>query len=100
IVIRDAELVRAVYRNGGTGAWSPTIYRGSLHVTLTSEAVVPTTTQTYQLDIDLPGIDFLMMPVPVQGVQLFLANLSAQVTLGSSGSDTFSMTLVNGVASY
>ncbi len=99
-VIRDPALIRAVYRNGGTGAWSPTIFRGHLHVSLLSTGLVPATTQPYQLDMDFPGIDFMAMPVPLNGAQLIRANLTAQVSLGTSGADTFAFTLINGVASY
>jgi hypothetical protein len=98
-VIRDPALIRAVYRNGGTSAWSPTIFRGHLHITLTSTDVIPSTTQNYQLDIDFPGIDFMAMPTPQQGASLIRATLSAQVSLGTNN-DRFSMTLINGVASY
>lgn len=100
IVIRDPALIRAVYRNGGTSTWSPTIFRGHLHIDLNTNAVVPTTTEQYKLSIDLPGIDFLAMPVSLNGASLIRASLSAQVSLGTSGADTFSMTLINGVASY
>lgn len=100
LVIRDPALRRAVYQNGGTSQWSPTLYRGHLHLTLPSNAVVPTTTQIYQLDIDLPGIDFLMMPITMSGGELMRASLSANVSLGPSGGDTFTFTLVNGTASY
>lgn len=98
-VIRDPNLVRAVLRNGGTSAWSPTVFRGHLHITLTSTDVIPSTTQNYSLDIDFPGVDFMTMPVPLQGASLIRATLSAQVSLGTNN-DRFSMTLVNGVASY
>lgn len=100
LIIREPDIIRAVYRNGGSGAWSPTIYRGHLHLTLSSTQNITGTTQPFQLDMDFPGIDFLMAPVPVAGGQLLRANLSAQVSLGPSGADTFSMTLVNDVASY
>ncbi len=100
LVIRDAALRRAIYQNGGTSAWSPTIYRGHLHLTLASNALIAATTQPYQLDIDLPGIDFLMMPITMTGGELIRASLSANVSLGPSGGDTFTFTLVNATASY
>jgi hypothetical protein len=53
-VIRDAALIRAVYRNGGSGAWSPTIFRGHMTLTLNSSQLVGATTQPYQMIIDLP----------------------------------------------
>lgn len=99
ITVRDAALVRAVYRNGGTSAWSPTMYRGHLTLTLNSPTVIGATTQAYQLVIDIPGMDFLMMPISMSGAQLIRANLSGQVTLGSAG-DQFTFTLINSVASY
>lgn len=102
IVIRDMELYKAVYLNGGSipGSWSATIYRGHLNILLTSTAVIGSTTQPYTLEVELPGLDFLMMPISLQGADLVRATLSSQVTLGPSGSDTYTMTLVNGVASY
>lgn len=100
IVVRDPALVRSVYRNGGSGAWSPTIFRGHLTLTLNSTQNVGATTQPYQCVIDMPGIDFLMMPVPISGGQLVRANLSAQISLGSSGADTFTITLINGTSAY
>ena len=99
IIIRDPDLVRAVYQNGGTGAWDPTVYRGHLNLTFNSSAVVPSTTQPYQFIIDLPGIDFLMMPVSLSSNQLIRATLSANVTLGAAN-DQYAFTLINGTASY
>lgn len=102
IVVRDTALYRAVYLNGGAGAqaWSPTIYRGNLLVTLTTSTNIPTTTQPYSLTLNFPGLDFMMMPIQLSGANLVRATLSTQVTLGPSGSDRFSATLINGVASY
>jgi hypothetical protein len=99
ITLRDPDLVRAVYRNGGTSAWSPTMYRGHLTLTLTSSSNIAGTTQPYSLEIDMPGIDFLMMPISMSGGQLIRANLSAQVTLGDAG-DQFTFTLINATPSY
>lgn len=100
VTIRDTALIRAVYRNGGTSAWSPTVYRGHLNLVLTALSNVPTTTVPYTLTIDIPGMDFLMMPLPMSGANLLRATLSARVSLGPSGTDTFTFTLRNGVASY
>jgi len=102
LIIRDTALFQAVYQNGNSipGAWSPALYRGTLTVTLNSTAVVPTTTQIYQLVINFPGLDFLLMPISIQGAELVRATLSTQVTLGPSGADTYTITLINGVASY
>jgi|SRR4029077_5292814 len=100
--VRDSALYSAVYHNGASlpAVWSPTLYRGNLTVTLTSTALIPGTTQPYQLIINFPGLDFLMMPLPMQGADLVRATLSTQVTLGPSGGDTVNFTLINGVASY
>lgn len=102
IIVRDTALYQAVYLNGGTipGAWSSSIYRGSLTLTLNSTTNVPTTTQPYQMIFSFPGLDFMMMPISLSGADLVRATLSTQVTLGSSGSDTYTITLINGVASY
>lgn len=100
-VVRDSAVYQAVYLNSGAipGAWSPTIYRGALTLTLNSGINVPSTTQPYQLVLTFPGLDFLMMPIQLSGADLVRATLSTQVTLGTSG-DKFSVTLINGVASY
>ena len=102
LVIRDSALYQAVYLNGGSipGSWSPTIYRGTLTLVLNSSQLVGTTTQPYQLTLAFPGLDFLMIPISLQGADLVRATLSTQVTLGPSGTDTFQFTLINGVASY
>lgn len=102
IVVRDTVFYQAVYLNGGTipNAWSPAIYRGALTVTLNSTSNIPSTTQPYQLALTFPGLDFLMMPVNEAGADLVRATISTQVTLGPSGSDRFTATLINGIASY
>ena len=101
-VLRDPVLYEAVYLNGGSipGAWSPSIYRGSLTVTMTSGFNIPTTSTPYSCVFTFPGLDFLMMPFPMSGADLVRGTLSTQVTLGPSGSDRFSVALTNGVASY
>lgn len=101
-IIRDTSLYAATYFNGQAlpSTWQPQLYRGSLTVTLTSTVNVPGTTQPYQLVVNFPGLDFLMMPLPMSGADLIRATLSTQVTLGPNGSDTFAVTLINGVASY
>jgi hypothetical protein len=102
IIVRDTALYAAVYANGSSlpAVMSPTLYRGTLLVTLTSGMVIPATTQPYQLSLYYPGLDFLMMPISLQGADLVRATLSTQLTLGPSGADTFLYTLINGVASY
>lgn len=100
--IRDPALIAAVYNNGAVGAsaWSPTIYRGTLAVTMNTAYNIPTTAIPYSVVFNFPGIDFLMMPVNMQGSDLIRATLSTQVTLGPSGSDRFNVVLTNNVASY
>jgi hypothetical protein len=102
IIVRDSALYEAVYANGNAvpTSWDPTVYRGTLTVTLNGTANVPTTTQPYQMILAFPGLDFLMMPTNLAGADLVRATLSTQVTLGTSGSDTYQYTLINGVASY
>lgn len=101
-IVRDAALYQAVYLNGASipSSWSPTIYRGSLGLTLSSTSNIPTTSTPYSCTFTFPGLDFLMMPLPMQGSELVRGTLSTQVTLGPSGSDRFSITLTNGTASY
>ena len=101
-VVRDTALHDAVYYNASSApsAWSPTIFRGTLSVTLTSSANIPGTSTPYSCVFNFAGLDFLTMPVPMQGADLVRASLSTQVTLGPSGSDRFSVVLTNGTASY
>ena len=101
-IVRDEALYQAVYSNGGSipTTWQPTIYRGTLTITLTSTANVVSTTQPYQLILSYPGLDFLSMPISLAGADLVRATLTTQVTLGPSGGDTYQYTLINGVASY
>lgn len=100
-IARDSALHDAVYYNGSSApsAWSPTIYRGTLAVTLTSTANIPSTSTPYSCTFNFPGLDFLMMPLPMQGADLVRGTLSTQVTLGTN-SDRFSVVLTNGTASY
>ncbi len=102
VIIRDTALYQAVYLNGGSipGAWSSSIYRGALTLTLNSSTNIATTTQPYQMVLAFPGIDFMMMPISLSGADLVRASLSTQVTLGPSGADTYTITLVNSIASY
>ncbi len=102
VIIRDTALYQAVYLNGGSipGAWSSSIYRGALTLTLNSNTNIGSTTQPYQMVLAFPGIDFMMMPISLSGADLVRATLSTQVTLGPSGADTYTVTLVNGIASY
>lgn len=109
-VVRDPALYQAVYQNGGTipGSWSPTIYRGTLNVTLVSTTPMPGTVGVggytnglpYSLQFTFPGLDFQAYPIEMQGNDLLRAALSTEVTLGPSGTDQYSMTLINTVASY
>lgn len=102
VIIRDTALHDAVYSNGSAApsTWDPTVYRGALTITLTSGVNVPTTTQPYSLQAQFPGLDFLMMPISLSGADLVRATLSTQVTLGTSGTDRYTFTLINGIASY
>lgn len=100
VTLRDPALIRAVYRAGGTSAWSPKIVRAHANIVLQSADNMPGAAKPYALMIDFPGLDMLMMPVPMQGAQLIRANLSTQVTLGPSGQDQFSFRLLNTAASY
>lgn len=103
MVVRDTStFYAATYLNGGTvpSAWSPVVYRGALTITLNSLTNIGSTTQPYQLVLTFPGLDFMMMPTNMAGAELIRATLSTQVTLGPSGGDKFSSTLINGVASY
>lgn len=101
-VLRDTTLIQAAYLNGATipNSWSPQIYRGALTVTLGSTTNIPTTTQPYSLAFAFPGLDFMMAPITLSGAELIRSTLSTQVTLGPSGSDRFSATLINGVSTY
>lgn len=103
LIVRDTALYQAVYLNGNSipASWSPTIYRGSLTITLTSTQMITGTTQPYQLIINFPGLDFMTLPISIVGANLVRATLSTQVTLGPSGSDMYTITLINGTgASY
>jgi hypothetical protein len=100
VIVRDTNLYNAVYYNGGSSpqSLSPTLYRGSLTVTLTSSSYIPNSNNTpYSLQIVFPGLDFMAMPISIQGAQLVRATLSSQVTLGPSGTDTYNFTLINGI---
>jgi len=84
--IKADDLYRKVYRNNavgiGTGVWSPIIYRSAVKLTLKTAELVP---QTFT--IDLPGVDFLTLPVQMQGADLVRAQLTASVTLGNDNFD-------------
>lgn len=99
--IRDSALYQAVYYNGGSipEAWSPSIYRGTLAVTLTNPFNIPTTSTPYSVVFNFPGLDFMVLPVALQGSELVRATLSTQVTLGTAN-DRFNIVLTNGIASY
>ena len=99
--IRDSALYQAVYYNGNSipTTWQPTLYRGTLSVTMTSAFNIPTTTTPYSVTFNFPGLDFLALPVGLQGADLVRATLSTQVTLGTNN-DRFNVVLTNGIASY
>ena len=101
-VLRDTTLIQAAYLNGATipNTWSPQIYRGALTVTMNSTTNIGATTQPYQLVFTFPGLDFLMAPITLSGAELIRSTLSTQITLGPSGGDRFSATLINGVSTY
>ncbi len=87
--IKNRDLFAYVYRNGGVaptgsalGAWSPVIYRTDVSLTLNTGETNP-----QQLKLELPGVDFLTLPVQVAGADLIRAQLTAQVTLGSDNFD-------------
>jgi len=102
IIIRDNALYQAVYFNNLSlpNTWQAAVYRGTLSMTLTSNTFVPATTQVYSFNVFFPGLDFMLLPISLAGADLVRASLSTQVTLGPSGADQFSITLINDVASY
>jgi hypothetical protein len=100
LIIRDKNIYEAIYQNGGSSAWSPTIKRANLTVTLTAATNIGTTTQPWQLIFNFPGVDLMMMPVAPSGAQLLRSTVTTMVTLGPSGADTYSITLISGQATY
>lgn len=100
LVIRDASLYRAVYRNGGTSSWDPTIFRGALTVSMSSVGNIASSSRPYNCTITIPGMDLMMMPIAMSGGQLIRATLTSQVSMGPSGTDTFSIALTNDKATY
>jgi hypothetical protein len=94
--IKRRDLLAKVYRNsaaapgaGALGSWSPTIYRSSLSIRMNTAE-----TATQYLQIDLPGVDFLTLPVGMAGAELVRAQLTASVSLSS---DNFNPSLPAGV---
>ena len=88
--IKARDLWAKVYRNNGAaptgsgiGAWSPVLYRTGLVLTLQTAETTP-----QFLKIEIPGIDFLTLPVQMQGADLIRAQLSASVTLASDNFDS------------
>lgn len=83
--VRDATLWRKVYRNNaaslGTGAWDPTVYTGSLDVT------VKIATGTSALRVRIPKMDFLSFPISLSGNQVVRSTLTGQVSLVSTFND-------------
>lgn len=100
VIIRDKAVWEAIYLNGGSSAWSPTVKRGTLAITLTAANNIGASTQPWQLTFNFPGLDMLMMPVAPSGAQLLRSTITTQLTLGPSGADTYSATLISGQASY
>jgi hypothetical protein len=83
--IKARDLFAKVYRNsaaapaaGALGAWSPVLYRSGIVIELRTAEVVPQV-----LRIELPGVDFLTLPVQMSGAEIIRAQLSASVTLAS-----------------
>jgi hypothetical protein len=81
--IKARDLVAKVYRNnaaapaaGTLGAWSPVLYRSGIVLEFRTAEVVPQI-----LRIEMPGVDFLTLPVQLSGAEIVRAQLSASVTL-------------------
>lgn len=100
-IVKDKKLWEAVYLNGATsGAPSAAIKRGALTLTLTSDQNITATTQPYTLTFTFPGLDLMVVNVPTAGAQVVRGSIQAEMTLGPSGSDEYTITLVNDVAAY
>jgi hypothetical protein len=87
--IKSRDLVAKVYRNGAVaptagnvGAWSPVIYRSAVVLEMRTGEVAP-----QFLRIEMPGVDFLTIPVNLSGNELVRAQLQATVTLGADNFD-------------
>lgn len=87
--IKNRDMLAKVYRNGeaaptgsAVGAWSPTLYRSAVVLEMRTAEVEPQV-----LRIELPGVDFLTMPVQLSGAELIRAQLTASVTLASDNFD-------------
>lgn len=94
--IKSRDLFAKVYRNGGVapvgpalGGWSPTLYRSAVVLEMSTSEIKPQI-----LRIELPGVDFLTMPVQMSGAELIRAQLTASVTLSD---DNFDVANPNGV---
>lgn len=88
--IKSRDLWSKVYRYGGaapaagtTGAWNPTIYRAGLNLRMLANEPVTGTAPAQYIDINMPALDFLTIPVQVAGAELVRAQLQTMVTLGS-----------------
>lgn len=82
INIYDSVLYRQVYNNG-TADWSPSIHTADMTLTLnTTKPVV--TTFTGSLEITLPQVEYLTMPLPMSGQDIIRATLTAEVSVGSN----------------
>lgn len=100
ILVRDKLLWEAVYQNSGTAAWSPTLVRAALTVTLTSTTNIAATTQPWSLTFTFPGLDLIVMPIDQRGAQLIRSTVNTHLTLGPSGSDRFTVTLISSQSAY
>lgn len=100
VIIRDKVLWETVYQNTGTSSWSPSIRRSHLTLNLVTAANIGSTTQPWSLTLDFPGVDLMTMPVTPAGAQLLRSTVTAQVTLGSTGADRFTSTLISSQATY
>lgn len=87
--IKSRDLFAYVYRNGAVaptgsavGDWSPVIYRTDVSLQLNTGEANPE-----YLKLELPGVDFLTLPVQVAGADLIRAQLTAQVTLAADNFD-------------
>ncbi len=87
--IKSRDLVAKVYRNGasapngsGLGSWSPVIYRSPVVLSLQTGEATPEL-----FTLRLPAVDFLTIPVSMQGADLVRAQLTCQVTLASDNFD-------------
>jgi hypothetical protein len=86
--VKSRDLWSKVYRYGGAapaagaiGSWSPIIYRAGMSLKLFSNAPVTGTAPPQYLEIAMPALDFLTLPVQMAGAELVRAQLQTMVTL-------------------